>query len=195
LAARFPELIGSKLHHSLAQLPCRPMQCKSMIAQLEDAYRVAEYLGLGEQTVNQIGQCRYLVEVTKIYQAWLNATIHSFDTSATMFDENTQKQFVKELTNEPKQVHGLADWIALTCVQQHVWLTDLKTEGQLMAWQDDEGIWAALIHSELPQNPKPSAQLNDMHQVIRLRGEANVLGGPKQHSTLHLWQAKQIKST
>ena len=66
LAARFPELIGSKLHHALAQLPCRPMQCQSMIALLEDAYRVAECLGLGEQTVCAEGQqgamSQYLVD-------------------------------------------------------------------------------------------------------------------------------------
>ncbi|WP_460188304.1 hypothetical protein [Thiomicrorhabdus hydrogeniphila] len=177
LAARFPELIGSKLHHALAKLPCRPMQCQSMIAQLEDAYSVADYLGLAEQSVNKIGQCRYLVEVTKIYQAWLNDVIDSFDTTNILFDEKAQKQFVKgltnKLTNKPKQVHGLADWIALTCVQQHVWLTDFKSEAQLMAWQDDEGIWAALIHSELPQNPEQSMQLNDMHKVIKMRGEGN----------------------
>ncbi len=44
LAARFPQLIGSRLHRSLAQLPCRPMQCQSLIAQLEDVYRAAEWL-------------------------------------------------------------------------------------------------------------------------------------------------------
>ncbi|WP_040727674.1 hypothetical protein [Thiomicrorhabdus sp. Kp2] len=199
LAARFPELIGSKLHHALAQLPCRPMQCQSMIAQLEDAYRVADYLGLAELTVKRIGQCRYLVEVNELYQAWLMETIDSCKLNKIAFHKSLQTHFMQRLTAEPSQVHGLEDWVALTQIQQHVWLTDYAnaTEGktQLVAWQDEEGIWGALIHSELPQTPKPLEQLNDMHKVIRVRGLENVLAGPKQHSTLHLWQAKKIQIT
>ncbi|WP_321326178.1 hypothetical protein [Thiomicrorhabdus sp.] len=195
LAARFPELIGSKLHHALAKLPCRPMQCQSMIAQLEDAYRVADYLGLGEATVDKIGQCRYLVEVGEIYQAWLNETINSFKPQKVSLHPSNKTLFSQRLTTEPVQIHGIEDWMALTQIQQHVWLTDYKTPNQLVAWQDDDGIWAALIHSELPATPEQLEQINEMHQVIRVRGLENCLAGPKQYSTLHLWQAKQIKAT
>ena len=198
LAARFPELIGSKLHHALAKLPCRPMQCQSMIAQLEDAYRVADYLGLGEATVDKIGQCRYLVEVGEIYQAWLNETINSFKPQKVSLHPSNKTLFSQRLTNEPVQIHGIEDWMALTQIQQHVWLTDYKTPNQLVAWQDDDGIWAALIHSELPATPEQLEtleQINEMHKVIRVRGLENCLAGPKQYSTLHLWQAKQIKAT
>ena len=193
LAARFPELIGSKLHHALAQLPCRPMQCQSMIAQLEDAYRAAEYLGLGEKTVGEIGLCRYLVEVNALYQAWLIDTINRVKPHNVTLHTGIEKHFIDHLTAEPSPVHGLENWLALTSIQQHVWLTDFETQYQLVAWQDDEGVWGALVHSQLPQTPNDSKTENAVHKVIRVRGLENALAGPKQHSTLHLWQARAFK--
>ena len=195
LAARFPELIGSKLHHALAQLPCRPMQCQSMIAQLEDAYRVAEYLDFGEKTVNKIGQCRYLIEVTKIYQAWLNDVIDSFKPDNVALHSSIQKRFSQDLSAEPVVINELEGWIALMQIQQHAWLTDYDCGVQLMAWKDEDGIWGALIHSLLPETPNQIEAENMASNVIRVRGLDNALAGAKQHSTLHLWQAKQIKTT
>ncbi|MDX1351377.1 MAG: hypothetical protein R3254_00075 [Thiomicrorhabdus sp.] len=193
LAARFPELIGSKLHHALAQLPCRPMQCQSMIAQLEDAYRVADYLGLSAAAVKTIGQCRYLVEVNELYQAWLLETINALKPHKQSFEKALQRHFIQELTTEPVQVHGVDNWAVLSQVQQHVWLTDYESDLQLVAWQDDEGIWGALIHSQLAPTPNEAESLNAIHNIIRVRGLENSLAGPKQHSTLHLWQARQLR--
>lgn len=193
LAARFPELIGSKLHHALAQLPCRPMQCQSMIAQLEDAYRVADYLGLGDETVKKIGQCRYLVEVNTLYQAWLIDTINQVKPNNVTLHTSIEKHFIDHLSTEPSPVHGLENWLALTSIQQHAWLTDFASQIHLVAWQDDEGVWGALIHSQLPQNPNDSRRENALHKVIRVRGLENSLAGPKQHSALHLWQIKTFK--
>ena len=197
LAARFPELIGSKLHHALAQLPCRPMQCQSMIAQLEDAYRAAAFLGLETEAVNKIGSCRYLVEVTALYQAWLLLVIEKLSPAKVKLHMATKAHLKQRLTSEPRALHGLEEWIALSQVQEHIWLTDFNSTQQgeaiLVAWQDDEGIWGALTHSHLPELPEKVNQVMEMHTVLRVRGLDNVLPGAKQLSTLHLWQASQLR--
>ena len=197
LAARFPELIGSKLHHALAQLPCRPMQCQSMIAQLEDAYRAAEFLELESEAVNKIGNCRYLVEVTEFYQAWLLLVIEKVSPAKVKLHTATKEHLKQRLTIEPKALHGLEHWIALSQLQEHIWLTDFNSAQQgdaiLVAWKDDEGIWGALTHSHLPENPEKINQVMEMHSILRVRGLNNLLPGAKQLSTLHLWQASQLR--
>lgn len=197
LAARFPELIGSKLHHALAQLPCRPMQCQSMIAQLEDAYRAAEFLELETEAVNKIGNCRYLVEVTELYQAWLILVIQKISPANVKMHTATVAHLKQRLTAEPQVLHGLEDWIALSQVQEHIWLTNFnsanKREAILVAWQDDDGFWGALTRAHLPDNPEKIHQVMEMHAILRVRGLENVLPGPKQLSTLHLWQASQLR--
>ncbi len=199
LAARFPELIGSQLHHALAQLPCRPMQCQSMLALLEDAYRVAEFLNLDNKTVNKIGNCRYLVEVTELYQAWLLLTIDKLSHAKVKLHSANQKHLQQRLTNEPMMIHGLEDWMSLSQIQQHVWLTDYvenaqqSNEAVLVAWQDEEGIWAALTEAHLPEKPQESHQTMRMHSIARVRGLENCLAGAKQLSTLHLWQASRVR--
>ncbi|BCN94135.1 hypothetical protein THMIRHAM_19200 [Thiomicrorhabdus immobilis] len=199
LAARFPELIGSKLHHALAQLPCRPMQCQSMVALLEDAYRAAEFLRLQENIVDKIGQCRYLVEVSELYQAWLDLAVNQARHEKITQHAATQQHLQQRLTAEPQALHGLDDWIALSQIQQHIWLTEYDVneqgadKGVLLAWKDEEGVWAALTYSHLPDSPQAIHKTMEMHSVLRVRGLENRLPGAKQLSTLHLWQASQLR--
>lgn len=200
LAARFPGLIGSKLHHALAQLPCRPMQCQSMVALLEDAYAAAEYLQLPLSELDSIGNSRYLVEVTEIYQAWLKQVEQQFSELKAL---NLTEGLALELNAEPKKLLDLQQWQILSQTQQHIWLINWpdKDNGsthqsrfELVAWQDEEGVWGALVHSALP--PQPSGRVEPAqleHEVIKVRGLENSLPGAKQLSTLHLWQAKQLR--
>ncbi|WP_029408257.1 hypothetical protein [Thiomicrorhabdus sp. Milos-T2] len=203
LAARFPELIGSKLHHALAQLPCRPMQCQSMLALLEDAYRAAEFLQYSDDVVDKIGKCRYLVEVSELYQAWLVEAINQSRDAKIKQHGATQKHLKQRLTTEPQVMHGLDDWITLTQIQQHIWLTEYiaheealkqtKNQGILVAWKDEEGIWAALTYAHLPESPQVTNNVMEMNSILRVRGLENSLPGAKQLSTLHLWQASQLR--
>lgn len=184
LAARFPELIGCRLHQALAQLPCRPMQCQSMVALLEDAYRLAENLGLPENEVARIGNSRYLVEVTEIYQSWLNVAMES----ALDGDEESMAPLIDRLqvSSKPFEVLSeLGDWVQLSIKQQHAWITDYLQEvdsrsGILIAWLDDGKLWAALIDRD------PDL---DHSEILRVRGEENSLPSSKQLADLHLWQA------
>jgi hypothetical protein len=188
LAARFPELIGCRLHMALAQLPCRPMQCKSMVALLEDAYALADGLtdslvdgqadslaerqALNAKKIQQIGECRYLIEVSQLYQAWLKQALAL--NAVSEFD-------VSGLTHQLIDLPTLVDWQALSVLQQHAWFMDYVTDvikPRLMAWQDDEGVWAAL--------------LNASGQIVKVRGLENALPGSKQLTHLHLWQAGQV---
>jgi len=195
LAARFPELIGSTLHHALAQLPCRPMQCQSMIALLEDGYRLADDLNLSGEVVDTLGRCRYLVEVTEIYQAWLVQAIDLHELDSQELAKVTE--CLNNLPETPQPLHNVAGWIALSEKQQHCWLTDepfTRSKGeQLVAWQDEDGLWGALVSSHVAEEAnvtEPAIQ----HEVCRVRGLENSLPGAKQLSTLHLWQASQFPS-
>lgn len=195
LASRFPELIGTTLHQALAKLPCRPMQCKSMVALLEDAYALAKFLKLDENEVNKIGQCRFLVEVSQLYQTWQTQFLAEQDYSE--FD------IKGELTSAPKAMVG-NKVLALSALQQHAWFVDIdinaamQSAQQLYAWQDEEGVWAAMLTSETKQ--QGNQVLSDVSAdlelgVAKMRGLENVLGGAKQFSTIHLWQAQRLKHT
>jgi hypothetical protein len=191
LAARLPELIGCKLHHALAQLPCRPMQCQSMVALLEDAYRLAEALNLSQAEVDKIGNCRYLVEVTQIYQAWLNVGCDEFVQKMMAVDSvinsENRSNLEERLSAEPKVITLWQDWVELTRLQQHAWWLDYSTNGQdLVVWKDEKGVWSALIskHSGEP--------ITDLQTIVRVRGEENCLPGAKPLSDLHLWQASLL---
>lgn len=122
LAARFPELIGRRLHQSLARLPCRPMQCQAMIALLEDVYRLAE--AIGDQNITQkIGECRYLVEVEQLYQAWLHDYCVPADIPGLV------------LTEQPRQLTAETEWRALSCLQNQAWWLDYGLANvELWAW-------------------------------------------------------------
>lgn len=173
LAARFPEMIGCRLHLSLASMPCRPMQCQSMVALLEDAYRLAEYLKLPDETVAQIGHFRYLVEVEKLYRQWVDLTVEQGETA------------VLALSETPTQLTDKADWYALSRLQGHAWLTDWTTEEgtqkTLYAYQSKQGVVGFLYE---PNSGK----------ILRVRQEENHLPSSEQLSQIHLWQAAQIKS-
>jgi len=171
LAARFPQLIGSRLHVSLAQLPCRPMQCQSMIAQLEDTFRLAAFLQLPTEEVNKIGQCRYLVDVEKIYQAWW-----SFE----LGDSG-----ILTLNKKPVQLTEYASWMALSRLQSHYWLTDWADfqAGKVSLWAAEiEGVAVAVLREE-------AAGLDDgeMAKMRRIRQPENQLPSSQQLSFWHLW--------
>lgn len=167
LAARFPHLIGSTLHQSLAQMPCRPMQCRSLIAQLEDTYRAAEVLQLPDTEVVQIGQARYLVDVEKIYQAWCFSS--PFLTDLTLSDK-------------PTVLTELSQWQALSQRQQHYWLTEQAAlqagELELVAFEWQGETVAAVLNREAEE------------PLLRVRREENQLPTAEQLSQLHLWLAQ-----
>ncbi|WP_246261691.1 hypothetical protein [Thiomicrorhabdus cannonii] len=181
LAARFPELIGCRLHRALAQLPCRPMQCQSMVALLEDAYRLADYLGLDEAEVARIGESRYLVEVSQLYQQWLNSAAES----ALQGDEEALPALSDTLAPSAHEFMVLTppqQWLQLSLLQQHAWITELdgESDSKLIAWQQEDAVWAALI--------KQAA--NKTVEIVRVRGPENSLPSAKELANLHLWQAK-----
>ncbi|VAW47621.1 hypothetical protein MNBD_GAMMA04-1016 [hydrothermal vent metagenome] len=175
LASMFPELIGSHLHCALAQLPCRPMQCQSMVALLQDAYALAKWLDLPESEVAKIGLCRYLVEVTSLYQGWLKKGV-------SLVGKLECEAF--EWSDSPVTLSA-QESVFLSQLQQHAWWVDDKKEClQLVAWQDTEGVWGALIES-----PPCSNNTHESPVVLRVRGEKNTLPSAKQLSALHLWLA------
>ena len=167
LAAHFPHLIGSQLHQNLAQMPCRPMQCKTMMALLEDVFRLAEYLGLPQSEINRIGRARYLVEVEEIYQAW--------------WILDTPQGHLK-LSEQPRVLPDYNHWLQLSYLQEHYWLTETEALNQgvheLLAWQHNEQVIAALIEIE-------------SQTVIRVRQCNNQLPEADQLTTLYCYLAKE----
>lgn len=168
LASHFPHLIGTKLHQSLAQMPCRPMQCQTMMALLEDVFHLADFLNLPDSELKRIGQARYLIDVEGIYKDWwtLNApTSHQLQLSST-----------------PKVLTDYNQWLELSYLQGHYWLTEagkLK-EGscELLAWQQDEQFIAALIEMRT-------------QKLIRARQMDNQLPDANQLSVLYCYLAKE----
>lgn len=195
LAARFPHLIGSALHRSLAQLPCRPMQCKSMVALLEDIYRLGRAQLLPQTEIDRIGECRYLSEVTEIYQAWLSAAVEEvLQSKKPMLVKITALDNLTNLTDKLAKLSDrfyvlttFEDWIELSLLQQHAWFISFPESEQacqyskvkLIAWQVDGAVWAAML-----------ALSADNHwEIVRVRGQENSMADAKVWSTLLLWQA------
>lgn len=173
LAARFPQLIGSRLHQTLAQLPCRPMQCQSMIAQLEDTFRVASFLQLSNLEIAKIGQCRYLVDVEKIYQAWWMAELDESD--------------VLPAHSQPVQLTQYSSWQMLSQLQKHCWLTDWSDfqAGKVSLWVADiESVPVGILREE-PSN----LRLGEAVKILRVRQLDNQLPTSQQLSFWHLWHA------
>lgn len=171
LAARFPQLIGSRLHVTLAQLPCRPMQCQSMIAQLEDTFRLAAFLQLSATEIAKIGQCRYLVDVEKIYQAWWPSEVMESDTL--------------NLSEQPVQLTEYASWLALSRFQKHYWLTDWSDfqAGKVSLWAAErDGVPVTILREEAV-----SLDAGEMAKIRRIRQSENQLPSSQQLSFWHLW--------
>lgn len=174
LAVRFPKLIGSRLHQSLAQLPCRPLQCQKMIALLEDVYRGAEHLQPPESDLAKIGCARYLVEVEKIYQAWWFLAAQQATQSMEL-----------ALTERPSCLTERWQWLALSGLQQHYWLTDWADfeTGKLRLWArcSEQGIEAIL------QQQDKRDEGEGVGQLIRGRQQDNELLNAEQLSFWHCW--------
>lgn len=173
LAARFPQLIGQRLHQSLARMPCRPMQCKSMVALLEDVYRLAEFIGEADVT-RKIGDCRYLVEVESLYQAWLKQAL------------DTAPQTTKlALTNQPQRLTQLVEWQALSRQQHQAWWLDADQPSlQLWAWWFEEEPVGLLLDMQDASNPK----------ILRLRQAQNQLAHAPLQAQVELWLVNLNKS-
>ncbi|MGC9385637.1 MAG: hypothetical protein ACP5D0_01715 [Hydrogenovibrio sp.] len=180
LAARFPQLIGSRLHQSLARLPCRPMQCQSLVAQLEDVYRAAKTLQLADSELEAIGACRYLVEVATIYQAW-------------WFSECTSTTLpVDEMSRHPLRLTQKAEWEALSHLQKHYWLTDWSDyeagKAALWAWRL-QGEWVGILLHLSEAESKGEAP-----KLARVRQLENQLPTSEQLSAIHLWLAGRFEA-
>lgn len=190
LASALPALIGSRLHLALAQLPCRPMQCQSMVALLQDAYALTEWLALSKKEVNQIGQCRYLVEVSELYRDWLAGGVKFEQSVLNKILEDVPKieGQLRVLSETPAILHLKSAWLELSQLQHHAWWIDFDVPSMcLVAWKDSEGVWGALIeHDKMVENK------TEAPRVIRVRGEENRLPSAKQLTTLHLWQVESF---
>lgn len=174
LAARFPELIGQRLHQSLARMPCRPMQCQSMVALLEDVYRLAEFIGEADVT-HKIGECRYLVEVETLYQAWLNQAL----------DQPSQATKL-ELSNQPQLLTQLAEWQTLSRQQHQAWWLDYSQPNlQLWAWLFEEQPVGLLLDKQDAANPK----------IQRLRQADNQLASAALQTQVELWLVSLKKTS
>jgi len=172
LAARFPEMIGCRLHQSLASMPCRPMQCQSMIALLEDIYRLAEYQGWCEKALQQVSDCRYLVEVEKIYFAAL----------ATLKKQNVHLI----LHDKPTLLEHESEWLGLSLLLKHYWLSDLGKGSELYSFKEDEITVGFLWHTQTKKIERiRCAKANNFNQLP----DAKIL------SKIHLWEVSQTNRT
>ena len=170
LAARFPEMIGCRLHLALASMPCRPMQCQSMIALLEDAYRLAEHLALPIAEINKIAHTRYLVEVEKLYNGWLQSVV-----------KGAESELELVLNDVPRKLTSYEACLALSALQWHAWFTD---------WQGVEKSLNGLYVMQL--NEAVVAFLFDetRQEVLRVRQMQNQLPTSEQLSRIHLWSTQ-----
>jgi hypothetical protein len=163
LAARFPALIGSRLHRTLAQLPCRPMQCQAMIALLDDAYRLAG--GLGVSAAEAIGDCRYLTDVEALYRTWLHQSGSLLNASEL------------QLTAEPQRLQHLADYVALSRLQYQAWWYECEQPSrQLWAWLDGDEPVGVLV--------EPS---DSSYRIVKMRQGENQLPSANVIAQVELW--------
>lgn len=218
LAARFPELIGSRLHLALAQLPCKPMQCQGMIALLEDAYRFAEVSRLPKEQTDRIGQSRYLQEVHCLYLNWIKSAllaqqatvqpdplvwqtfqqlIKPDDMGALADWSRSAKELAGEWQNttgisvEPKVMSRQEDILTLSLLQEHAWWPDLEQEKVLYVWrQEDSGEQSAAgIWAALVN--LQAIQPGVPAKIEKVRSMQNQLPTAKQLSHLHLFLARE----
>jgi hypothetical protein len=171
LAARFPKMIGCKLHQALAAMPCRPMQCQAMIALLEDAYSMAHYFKLSSKETDQIGQQRYLVEVEQLMAEWMQANAQKHP-GLVSFKQNKKPQLVTDK----------GDWWGLSWHHNHLWMSHWADyqAGKVILWvfeDEKEGLIGFL-------------EAVDTNEIVRVRQAQNQLPTAEQLSMIHLWQMK-----
>lgn len=154
LASRFPEMIGCRLHLSLAKQPCQPMQCQMMVSLLEDAFQLIEQLQLGDKAINDIRQSLYLSDVHQLYLQWMRQALVDCSMMQTIAPLLVEEQslvsqwshvaaqqlecFVAslQLSPEPKALTNIEDWQALSLLQEHAWWLDYDSDKQLYVWQE-----------------------------------------------------------
>jgi len=182
LAARFPALIGARLHQNLAKLPCRPLQCQKMIACLEDVYRAAAVLQPPETDLKAIASARYLVDVEKIYQAWWFLAAQQASSTVDL-----------GLTQQPVRLTLKQQWQALSVLQHHYWLTDWSDfeagKGSLWVRHAEQGIEAILLLHPSAAEKSQDQQNNMSGAIVRGRQADNQLLNAEQLSYWHCWLA------
>lgn len=219
LASRFPEMIGCPLHLSLAKQPCQPMQCQSMVALLEDVFRLIEQLNLDEQAVEKVRQCLYLSQVHHLYLQWIMQALpkHSLvqslsevldsESSDFQLQWSTHIQSVMQtqidswqLSTQPKPLSGMENWQTLSLLQEHAWWLEDFDEKVLYVWLENEA--SEVIPA--PKNKGNELQLwaafVDIHSISpetpinihRVRGMQNRLPQSKQLSDLHIFLAGSL---
>jgi hypothetical protein len=181
LAARFPQWIGTRLHVSLAQQPCRPMQCQSLLALLQDTNDLMNALDLPESERARVTQCRYLVEVEQLYQRWADLPT----LSASEFDRTLDDLALSE---HPRLLSEQADWDRLSRLQRHAWWVDWaraeQGQVQLYAFAESGQVQAALVDATKRLSAPEAA-------LITLRGLDNALPEAQAWSKWHLWLVGQ----
>lgn len=180
LAAGFPQLIGSRLHQSLSQLPCRPMQCQAMTALLADAMQLSE-LTDDSALLEKVADCRYLSEVEACYQQALLASLP--------FELKRNLTFISDLARPIEDVEHILQLSRAVMHPWHLIAANLEQGQSLVAWHEDsEGqttVWTALVAwSYVNQGAQP--------EILKIRGTGNQLAQPKQLSDLHLWLLQQL---
>ncbi|MDR9498026.1 MAG: hypothetical protein RI556_02530 [Hydrogenovibrio sp.] len=181
LAARFPQWIGTRLHLSLAQQPCRPMQCQSLLALLQDMTDLMAALELPDSEREKVTQCRYLVEVEQLYRLWADLPL----LVDTEFDQTVSQL---QLTERPRLLETQSEWEALGRLQQHAWWVDwdqASEQGdQLYAFVQQGVVQAARIDPEKRLSAPAKA-------LKKLRQNDNALPEAQAWSKWHLWLAGQ----
>ena len=170
LAARFPNLIGTPLHQTLAQLPCRPMQCQAMIALLEDATLLVEYLKL--DPTQTLGQYRYLTDIETQYQDWV------FQQIAEKMPEKMATSLT--LSAQPVKIKNQTQLMQISQLTSHAWFAEVNLEkDSLLAWK-------------IPSPEEEAATLIAAHfhnqTLIKARTENNQLPTAQQLSQIALLQ-------
>lgn len=173
LAAQFPQLIDTPLHHSLARQPCRPEQCKQLHATLSDAIKLAQWL---DKSLSVIEKCRFEVEVVQIYQQWLQEGLKTWK-------ENGQEKLHLENSGEtpcPKSWKRITTIeIAQACTDtHHAWFIEAQQGYQL--YQHKQKPLIVAIHHEQP---------------IIVRQADNKLPTTEQQAEIALLQAQLARKT
>lgn len=218
LAARFPEMIGCPLHHSLAKQPCQPMQCQSMIALLEDGFLLVKNLNLPAGEIAKIGQCLYLTQVHELYLKWLqkslkalnfskNSLIEAFlelpfsddlpagqnphfllDWSQIAQNQLPQVITLWQLTAKPQKLENLQVLMLLSCLQEHAWYFD-NTPG------DEHSEIFVWTDSEGESIQLWAAQVrldSQAQRQIKIRGLENTLPSAKAIAHFNMFMTPKL---
>lgn len=170
LAARFPSLIASPLHQSLARQPCQPRQCERLQAVLEDTLTVCHFLQEDEAL---IGRQRFMIDVEALYARW-------FQTALTQWQHSHEAascppSAVPSPNALPVPWQRLERSTRLSHISRQTrspWF--LLADTHLILWHPEEEV-AVALHRQA-----------DRWQINRARNTAHSPLSPAQHTALQL---------